>query len=135
VASRTINVRERKPWLSFGRIGDKMEIAGKIQEIAGKVRAQKPGIETEEGTKNAFVMPFIGTVLGYDVFNPSEVIPEFTADVGIKKGEKIDYALVCNGEVQVLVEVKKSHRASGRALRIPAIPLLRGHQRAGRDPY
>jgi hypothetical protein len=84
-----------------------MGIAEKVQEIAIKVRTQKASITTEEGTKNAFVMPFISTVLGYDVFNPSEVIPEFIADVGIKKGEKIDYALVCNGEVQILIEVKK----------------------------
>ena len=84
-----------------------MGIADKIQEIAIKVRTQKAGIATEEGTKNAFVMPFISTVLGYDVFNPSEVIPEFIADVGIKKGEKIDYALVHNGVVQILIEVKK----------------------------
>lgn len=84
-----------------------MEIADKVQEIAAKVRAQKASIATEEGTKNAFVMPFISSVLGYDVFNPSEVIPEFIADVGLKKGEKIDYALVCNGEVQILMEVKK----------------------------
>jgi hypothetical protein len=84
-----------------------MGIADKVQEIAIKVRTQKAGIATEEGTKNAFVMPFISTVLGYDVFNPSEVIPEFVADVGIKKGEKIDYALVHNGEVQILIEVKK----------------------------
>ena len=84
-----------------------MEITDKVRDIAAKVRAQKQDIATEEGTKNAFVMPFISTVLGYDVFNPSEVIPEFTADVGIKKGEKIDYALVCNDEVQILIEVKK----------------------------
>src|ERR1700727_3972469 len=84
-----------------------MGIADEIQEMAIKVRTQKARIATEEATKNAFVMPFIGTVLGYDVFNPSEVIPEFIADVGIKKGEKIDYALVCNGEVQILIEVKK----------------------------
>ena len=84
-----------------------MGIADKIQEMATKVRTQKASIATEEGTKNAFVMPFISTVLGYDVFNPSEVIPEFIADVGIKKGEKIDYALVHNGEVQILIEVKK----------------------------
>jgi hypothetical protein len=84
-----------------------MEITDKVQEIAAKVRAQKANIATEEGTKNAFVMPFISSVLGYDVFNPSEVIPEFIADVGIKKGEKIDYALICNGEVQILIEVKK----------------------------
>lgn len=84
-----------------------MDIQSKVQDIATKVRAQKASISTEEGTKNAFVMPFISAVLGYDVFNPSEVIPEFIADVGIKKGEKIDYALVCNGEVQILIEVKK----------------------------
>ena len=84
-----------------------MDIADKVQEIAVKVRNQKASIATEEGTKNAFVMPFISTVLGYDVFNPLEVTPEFVADVGIKKGEKIDYALVHNGDVQILIEVKK----------------------------
>jgi predicted type IV restriction endonuclease len=84
-----------------------MDIQDKVQDIATKVHVQKASISTEEGTKNAFVMPFISTVLGYDVFNPAEVIPEFIADVGIKKGEKIDYALVCNGEVQILIEVKK----------------------------
>jgi hypothetical protein len=46
-----------------------MEITDKVQEIAAKVRAQKANIATEEGTKNAFVMPFISSVLGYDVFN------------------------------------------------------------------
>src|SRR6201995_4373642 len=84
-----------------------MDITDTVEDIASKVRSQKATITTEEGTKNAFVMPFISTVLGYDVFNPSEVIPEFIADVGIKKGEKIDYALVHNGEVQILIEVKK----------------------------
>lgn len=46
-------------------------------------------------------------MLGYDVFNPAEVIPEFTADVGVKRGEKIDYALVHGGQVQILIEAKK----------------------------
>lgn len=84
-----------------------MGIAERVQELSAKIRSQKPRIETEEATKNAFVMPFISSVLGYDVFNPSEVVPEFTADVGTKKGEKIDYALVQGGEVQILIEVKK----------------------------
>jgi predicted type IV restriction endonuclease len=65
-----------------------MGIAERIQEMAIKVRAQKASIATEEGTKNAFVMPFISTVLGYDVFNPSEVIPEFVADLGIKRAKR-----------------------------------------------
>jgi hypothetical protein len=74
--------------------------------LASKVQQQKASIQTEEATKNAFVMPFIALVLGYDVFNPQEVVPEFTADVGIKKGEKIDYAIVKDGEVQMLIECK-----------------------------
>lgn len=84
-----------------------MEIAERAQALALKIRKHKAGIQTEEATKNAFVMPFISTVLGYDVFNPAEVIPEFTADVGLKKGEKIDYAIAHDGNIQVLVEVKK----------------------------
>jgi hypothetical protein len=86
---------------------DTVSINERVYELATKVRQHKASIETEEATKNAFVMPFIGAVLGYDVFNPSEVIPEFTADVGVKKGEKIDYALVHGGQVQILVEAKK----------------------------
>ena len=62
-------------------------------------------LETEEATKNALVMPFIAA-LGYDVFNPTEVVPEFTADVGIKKGEKVDYAIMQEGEVIMIVECK-----------------------------
>ena len=103
----TSSIHDCKPLNKFRRNGDKMDITDKVQEIAIKVRKQKTSITTEEGTKNAFVMPFISTVLGYDVFNPSEVTPEFIADVGIKKGEKIDYALVRNGDVQILIEVKK----------------------------
>src|SRR3954469_12355084 len=75
--------------------------------LATKVANQRSAILTEEATKNAFVMPFISTVLGYDVFNPAEVIPEFTADVGTKRGEKIDYAIAHDGKIQLLVEVKK----------------------------
>ena len=70
-----------------------MEIAERLASLATKVRQQKASIQTEEATKNAFVMPFISLVLGYDVFNPNEVVPEFTADVGTKKGEKIDYVV------------------------------------------
>ena len=84
-----------------------MDFGDAITALAGKVRDQWEHIETEEATKNAFIMPFISTVLGYDVFNPSEVIPEFTADVGVKKGEKVDYAIRSGGEIQILIECKK----------------------------
>jgi hypothetical protein len=88
-----------------------MEFAELLAALALKVRNQREAIQTEEGTKNAFVMPFISTILGYDVFNPLEVVPEFTADVGVKKGEKVDYAIMRDGEVQILIECKKSTEA------------------------
>ena len=85
-----------------------MQLSERLAALAAKIKQQRGIIETEEATKNAFVMPFISTVLGYDVFNPLEVVPEFTADVGIKKGEKIDYAIMRDNEVQILIECKRS---------------------------
>ena len=66
-----------------------MEFNEAVSQIAAKVRDLKDGIQTEEATKNAFIMPFIGQVLGYDVFNPNEVIPEFTAVVGTPKTHEL----------------------------------------------
>ena len=85
-----------------------MEFDERLAALAEKVLNQRDSILTEEATKNAFIMPFISTILGYDVFNPLEVVPEFTADVGVKKGEKIDYAIMRDNEVQMLIECKKS---------------------------
>ena len=84
-----------------------VDISERLASLASKIAQQRSSIETEEATKNAFVMPFISLVLGYDVFNPNEVVPEFTADVGTKKGEKIDYAIVKDGDVQILIECKR----------------------------
>ena len=84
-----------------------MEFEDKLATLAAKLQQQKSAIQTEEATKTAFIMPFIQSVLGYDVFDPSEVVPEFTADVGTKKGEKVDYAICKGGQVQILIECKK----------------------------
>lgn len=84
-----------------------MAFSDGLASIAKKIRDMRDSVETEEATKNAFIMPFISNVLGYDVFDPSEVIPEFTADVGVKKGEKVDYAIFKDGQVQILIECKK----------------------------
>ncbi|SFQ21897.1 hypothetical protein SAMN05216229_1141 [Geopseudomonas sagittaria] len=84
-----------------------MEFIEKLSGLATKIRQQGTAIQTEEATKNAFVMPFIHSVLGYDVFDPTEVIPEYVCDVGTKKGEKIDYAILSAGDVQILIECKK----------------------------
>jgi len=82
-----------------------MEFLTKLKALSDRVASLKEKIETEEATKNAFIMPFI-QILGYDVFNPLEVVPEFTADVGIKKGEKVDYAIMQNGNPIILIECK-----------------------------
>ena len=68
-----------------------MDFIEQLQNLSARIEKQKDIIETEEATKTAFVIPFIN-LLGYDVFNPTEVVPEFTADVGTKQGEKVDYA-------------------------------------------
>ncbi len=84
-----------------------MEFSEKLNSLSVKIRQQGASIQTEEATKNAFVMPFIHSVLGYDVFDPAEVVPEYVCDVGTKKGEKIDYAILKGGEIQILIECKK----------------------------
>lgn len=61
----------------------------------------------EEQTKNALVMPLF-SILGYDVFDPNEFMPEFTCDVATKKGEKVDYAILKDGEPIIIIEVKKA---------------------------
>jgi hypothetical protein len=82
-----------------------MDFIEVLQNISSKIVKQKNLINTEEATKNAFVMPFI-SALGYDVFDPAEVVPEFTADVGIKKGEKVDYAIKQDEKIIMLFECK-----------------------------
>jgi hypothetical protein len=80
-----------------------MDLIDKLREVSLRIPAQIEHIQTEEATKNAFVLPFINA-LGYNVFDPMEVVPEFTADVGIKKGEKVDYAILKDGKPIILVE-------------------------------
>lgn len=82
-----------------------MDFKDQIKILGDRVLKLKEQILTEEATKNAFIMPFL-QALGYDVFNPTEVVPEFISDVGIKKGEKIDYAIFKDGVPVLLVECK-----------------------------
>ncbi len=76
-----------------------------IKNLAAQVDQRSSVINTEEATKTALVMPFL-SLLGYDVFDPLEVTPEFTADVGTKRGEKVDYAISLGGELSILIECK-----------------------------
>lgn len=77
----------------------------KLQQLHERVDSLKDQINTEEATKNAFVMPFI-QILGYDIFNPTEVIPEYVCDIGTKKGEKVDYVIKKDGEPVLIIECK-----------------------------
>ncbi len=82
-----------------------MDFIDQIKALGDKVSRLKDSIQTEEATKTAFIMPFIAA-LGYDVFNPHEVVPEFVADLGIKKGEKVDYCILKDGKPIIIVECK-----------------------------
>ena len=82
-----------------------MELKTKLEQLHQRVDNLKEQIQTEEATKNAFIMPFI-QILGYDIFNPIEVIPEFVCDIGTKKGEKVDYMIMKDGEPILVIECK-----------------------------
>lgn len=82
-----------------------MDFTDHIQRFADRVESMVGHINTEEAAKSALVMPFLQT-LGYDAFDPRVVVPEFTADIGTKKGEKVDYAIVKDDEPIMLIECK-----------------------------
>jgi len=82
-----------------------MDFIDQIKALGDKVIKMKDQINTEEATKNAFVLPFI-QILGYDIFNPTEVIPEFISDIGTKKGEKVDFVILKEGKPIILIECK-----------------------------
>lgn len=84
-----------------------MDFIEEITSLSSRAKNQIEHLETEESTKTALIMPFI-KALGYDPFDPREVVPEFTADVGTKKGEKVDYAVKIDGEPVMLFECKKA---------------------------
>ena len=82
-----------------------MEIKEKLYSLSERIEKIADQIKTEEGTKHSLILPFF-QILGYDVFNPLEFCPEFDADYGIKKGEKVDYAIMIDEEPLVLIEAK-----------------------------
>ncbi len=83
-----------------------MDFIDEVRTRSGRFAKRIEHLETEEATKSALVLPFI-QMLGYEIFDPTEVVPEFTADVGTKKGEKVDYALIQDGKPAILIECKK----------------------------
>ena len=65
-----------------------MDFKDSIKQLTERVAKLKDSVQTEEATKNALIMPFIQS-LGYDVFNPFELVPEYTCDIGTKKEKKL----------------------------------------------
>ena len=82
-----------------------MEIKDKLYSLSERIDLLVEQIKTEEGTKQSLILPFF-QILGYDVFNPLEFCPEFDADYGVKKGEKVDYAIIIDNEPTILIEAK-----------------------------
>lgn len=82
-----------------------MSFDEKLSEFINRADALKESISGEEATKTSLIMPFF-QILGYDIFNPLEFMPEYVADVGIKKREKVDYAIRLGGELIILIEAK-----------------------------
>lgn len=82
-----------------------MDFSERIAELAKKVRTLGDTLNTEEATKTALVMPFIAA-LGYDVFNPAEVVPEFAAPIGEYRDARVDYAILVDGKPILLIECK-----------------------------
>lgn len=65
-----------------------MDFKDVIKQLSERVEKLKENLQTEEATKNALIIPML-QALGYNVFNPMEVMPEFICDIGTKKGEKL----------------------------------------------
>lgn len=85
-----------------------MEFIEKLTNFSNRIERIKNNVLTEEATKTSIILPFF-QLLGYDVFNPYEFVPEYTADVGTKKGEKVDYAIMINNEPLILIEAKSAN--------------------------
>ena len=90
-----------------------MEFKAAILQLGAKSARLKDVLKTEESVKTAIILPFL-QVLGYDVFDPSVILPEFIADVGTKKGEKVDYAILEGEQLKLLIECKPFNESLGK---------------------
>ncbi|WP_167816178.1 type I restriction endonuclease [Methanocorpusculum sp. GPch4] len=82
-----------------------MDFNDQLRAFSVRIPKIIESVKTEEATKNGLILPFL-QILGYNVFDPSEVCPECIADVGTKKGEKVDYAIMKEGKPVILIECK-----------------------------
>ena len=83
-----------------------LDLADRLLKMSALAKERVGHLSTEEGTKFSLVVPFIEDVLGYDANDPTEVVPEYVADHGTKRGEKVDFAILRNGKPIMLIECK-----------------------------
>jgi predicted type IV restriction endonuclease len=97
-----------------------MDFTDHLKTLTDRANKLTNTLQTEEATKQALILPFL-QALGYDVFNTNEVQPEFTSDIGLKKGEKVDFAILMQGKPVILIECKhvtdKLDKADSQLLR------------------
>lgn len=82
-----------------------MDFETALLSLSDKINKTKGNVTTEEATKTSYILPFLN-ILGYDVFDPTVVVPEFTADIGRKKNEKVDFAIMVDKKPLILIEAK-----------------------------
>lgn len=82
-----------------------MEFIEELNILAKNSLELKDEIQTKEAVKHSLVMPFLA-LLGYNIFNPKEVVPEYTSDPYSNKRETIDYALIHDGVPHIIIEIK-----------------------------
>lgn len=83
-----------------------MDFIQELKKLSAKIPKYKDSMENnEQATKNTLIEPFIKH-LGYDVSNPTEVRPEFPADIRREKGDKVDYAIFKDNEPVMIIECK-----------------------------
>jgi predicted type IV restriction endonuclease len=82
-----------------------VDFIDQINGLASVGLKQVDIIKTEEAAKNSLVLPFINT-LGFNIFDPAEVVPEYSADFGTKIACKCDYAIFKDGQPIILFECK-----------------------------
>ncbi len=83
-----------------------MDFIDRVKAFAASVPQKLDSIKTEEATKNYLIMPFIQQILGYNPFDPNELVPEYDANVGAAKKFKLDYAILQDSQPVILVECK-----------------------------
>jgi hypothetical protein len=85
-----------------------MDFIDELRQFSSHASKVKDAITTEEAAKHSLVLPFF-KLLGYDIFNPLEFVPEYSADFGVKKDARVDYAIIIDSVPVILIECKPAN--------------------------